>query len=102
MKCCKVKQLRKGFIKDFTLELVKNKPNRVDVGKMMLLTQSVLRHVKNEEEEECEVNQYLVRSQKFFRGYAVVAQKGVVLSSKKCRELSKIAEKKCVEFCAKC
>ena len=48
--------LRKEFIKDLVVELVKNKPDNVYVEQIMSFIEDILRYVENEEKEEYKMN----------------------------------------------
>ena len=102
IKCCKTKTLRREFIQELVIELVKVKPSDVSIDLIMSFIENILWYLENEEEEEYETNQSLIGMKELFRGYVMVVWEGTDLNSKKYRVLNKIVVKKCVEFYVKC
>ena len=74
--------MRKEFVHELVIELVKNKLEEVSMDVIILFVEDILWYLENKEEEEYEINQYLVRVQELFRGYVVVVWEGTELSSK--------------------
>ena len=56
IKCKEIIAIRKEFIKELVVELVKNKPDDVYVEQIILFIEDILRYLENEEEEEYEMN----------------------------------------------
>ena len=81
--------MRKDFVYKLVIELVKKKPEEVSVDIIMVFVEDILRYLENKEEEEYEINQYLVGMQELFRGYVVVVWEGTELRSKKYSILNK-------------
>jgi len=98
IKYCKTKVMRREFIRELVIELVKVKPSNVSIDLIMSFIEDILWYLENEEEEEYETNQSLIEMKELFRGYDVVVWKGTDLNSKKYRVLNKIVVKKCMEF----
>ena len=94
--------MRKDFIWELVIELVKNKSEEVSVDVIILFVEDILQYLENEEEKEYKTNQHLVGMQELFRGYVVVVWEGTELRSKKYSVLNKIIAKKCMEFYVKC
>ena len=57
IKCRETISLRKEFVKDLVVELVKNKPDEINVDVIMSFMEDIMRYIENEEEEEHETNQ---------------------------------------------
>ena len=97
-----MKQLRRVFVKDLLVELVKNKPENISVEIIMSFVEDILWYLENDEEEDCKMNQYLVGMQELFWGFVVIVWEEADLNSKKYSVLNKIVIKKCREFYVKC
>ena len=102
IKCRETISLRKEFVKDLVVTLVKNKPEDVNVEATMSFVEDALKHIENEEEEEHETNQQHVGTQELFRGRVAIDWEGANLNTRKCKTLNKIIARKCVEFHMKC
>ena len=81
--------------------MLKNK-EEVEVSKIMSFCEDMLRHLKNEIEEEFETNQYHVRMTELFRGHIVVDWKEANFKCKKHKKLNKILVLHCAKFYNKC
>ena len=66
IKYSKTKQLRRVFIKDLVVKLVKNKPKNISIEIIMSFIEYILQYLENEEEEDNETNQYLIGMQELF------------------------------------
>ena len=57
IKCQNTIELRREFIKEIVIELVRNKPKDVHIEEIMSFVEDILRYLENEEDEEYEMNQ---------------------------------------------
>ena len=60
-----------------------------------------MRHIENENEEECETNQQCVRMKELFRRHAAIDWEGANLNAIKYKTLNKIITRKYAEICMK-
>ena len=67
----------------------------------MSFVEHMFRHLENEEDEESETNQSLIRMKKLFWAHTVVVLEGMSICSDECRTLYAIVVRKCAEFYAK-
>ena len=84
------------------LELVKEKPESVDVDEIIALVEDILRYFDDKEDEEYETNQYFIGMKNLFRGCVIKSWTGVNFSGNKYRKLNKIVAKHCAEYYDKC
>ena len=73
IKCNKISYLRVQFVKDLTIEILKEKPSNIDKEEIFLLIEDILRYFENYKSEGIK---------DLFRGYVVKVQKGISFSSK--------------------
>ena len=102
IKCRATIPLRRQFIKELVVELVRKKSDEVHVEEIMSFVEDILRYLENEEEEDFETNQQYVGMQELFRGYIVIDWEGTNLGTKKYEDLNKILVKRCIEHYDKC
>ena len=72
IKCRETIQLRREFVRELVVDLVRNKPVDVRVDLIMSFIEDIVRYLEEEEEEdEYETNQYLIGMKELFCGYVV-------------------------------
>ena len=64
--------LRKEFIKDLVVELVKNKSDDVYMEQIILFMEDILRFAENKEEEGYEMNQQYLGISDLFQEYVII------------------------------
>ena len=57
IKCRETIHLRKEFVKDLVVELVKSKPGDINVDVIMSFVEDIMRYIENKEKEEYKTNQ---------------------------------------------
>ena len=101
IKCKETIQLRREFVRELVVDLVRNKPLDVRVDLIISFVEDIVRYLE-EEEDEYETNQYLIGMKELFRGYVVAMWEGTNVNSKKFKTMNKIVVKRCVEHYVKC
>ena len=93
VKCSEKRCLRKVFMQDLVVTLVKNKPEDVNEDAIISFVEDILKCIENEEKEEYETNQQYVGMKELFRGYVVIDWEGRKLQ-KICKVSYDILERK--------
>jgi len=102
VKCIEIKDMRKEFIKELLVALVKAKPEDISVDLIMSFLEDILRYLDNEEDKDYKMNQQFVGMKELFRGYVVIMWEGTNENSDKYRVMNKIVVNKCVNFYVQC
>ena len=96
------KHLRKTFIKDLLKEMIKNKPSYIKVDEIFSIIEDILRYIKQDEEDEYEINQGIIGIQELLRRHIMKVWKGVDFSKDNYRSLNKILVKHYVYYYNTC
>ena len=102
VRCSETIEIRKEFIAELLIELVKANGDEVCINTIMAFGEDILRYLEyKDNNEEYETSQNLIGMKELFRGYVVRVWIGADMSSDKYRKLNKIIVRKCVEFYVK-
>ena len=89
IKCNKMIDIRKKFMKKLLIELLKNR-DKVEANEIIAFCEDILRHLENETDKECETNEYYVGMTELLRGHVAVEWKEANFEHKKHGKLNKI------------
>ena len=76
MRCGRSKELRKEFLQELIINLIKHKSEQISINDIFDMREDMLMHLKGGEEDEYETNQAIVGMQNLFRGFIIKALKG--------------------------
>ena len=82
IKCKRTKDIRRSFLKELLADSIKNKPEEAEIDIIMSFIEDTLGYLKNEEEEDCKINQHLIGMQELFRVHAVEVWDEIDLGSR--------------------
>ena len=98
----KTREIRRTFIKELTAELIKVKPNDIEIDKILEFVEDILRYFEDNNEDEYKTNQVMIGMAKLFRRHIVKVWKGINFGLEKYKILNQVAVKISVQYYQKC
>ena len=102
VQCRETKRLRKEFVKELLIDILKNKPREVDYMDIFDMIEDILTYLTEDEEGEFETTQEFIRFKNLFRGIVMKDWKGIDQKCRRYRNLNKILVRHCTLFYKKC
>ena len=102
IKCRSVRHMQREFIKNLTIDLVKENKARIDEEKILNLIEDIVVYFEDGDEDEYESSQQHVGMKNLFRGFIVKDWEGANFNCVKYSQLNKIVIVNAVKFCNQC
>ena len=83
---------------EFTIELNKVKPSKIEIDEILDLIEVILRYFENEDEEEYKTNKAMIGIAELFKGYIVKVWKGINFGLDKYKILNQVVVKMYVQY----
>ena len=98
VQCKEIRHLRKDFVKNLLIEMLKERPKEVDRIDIFDIIEDILKYLDEDEEGDFETSQEFIGFKYLFRGIVMRDWKGSNLRCRKYRKLNKILVKHCALF----